>query len=129
MAQDKEEAGNVIRQIAGNVVADPEERDGQYGKWCTFRMAVSRTLPAEGEQYGESRFYGVSVNREALVEDVLARVKKGSRVVCEGKASKIEKDGTTFYNFKAWRVGFVDYLGFSSSYEEGEDITDEDEDF
>jgi hypothetical protein len=124
------EAGNTIRQIAGNVVADPEERDGEYGKWATFRVAVSRTLPAEGEKYGESRFYGVSVNREALVDDVMARIKKGTRVTCEGVAKKVSRDGTDFYNFKAWRVGLVDYLGFAQSIDpdEGEDITDEDED-
>lgn len=128
------EAGNTIRQIAGNVVADPELRpEGQYGKWCTFRVAVSRTLPADGEKYGESRFYGVSVSRDALVDDVMAKVKKGTRVVCEGQAKKVNRDGTDFYNFKAWRVGLAEYLGFGDTPaidpDEGEDVTDEDEDF
>lgn len=127
------DAEQTIRQIAGNVGGDPQERDGDYGKWATFSLAVTRSYPDRdaGEQYGETRWYSVSVSREALVEEVMSSIKKGSRVVCEGVPKLVKRDGKEFYNFKAYRVGTIDYLGmtgFTPDPDEGEDIED-DEDF
>lgn len=126
------DAEKVIRHIVGNVGNDPQERDGQYGKWATFSVAVTRSYPDRdaGETYGESRWYSVAVSREALVDDVLSKVKKGSKVACEGIPTLVTKDdGTQFYNFKAYRVGLVDYLGFSAAdySDEGEVIEDDDD--
>lgn len=128
------DAERTIRQIAGNVGQDPVERDGEYGKWATFSLAVTRSYPDRdaGEEYGETRWYSVSVSREALVEDVMARIKKGSKVIVEGVPKRVKgDDGKEFYNFKGYRVGLIDYLGFTgyspSDPDEGEDIEDDED--
>lgn len=127
------DAEQTIRHIVGNVGSDPKERDGDYGKWATFSVAVTRSYPDrdKGEQYGESRWYSVSVSREALVDDVMASIKKGSKVACEGVPKLVKgDDGKDYYNFKAYRVGLVDYLGFSGYVpdpDEGDTIEDDDD--
>jgi hypothetical protein len=125
------DAEKTIRHIVGNVGADPVPRDGEYGRWATFNVAVTRSYPDRdaGEQYGESRWYSVAVSREALVDDVLANVKKGTKVACEGIPTVVKRDGQEFYNFKGYRVGVVDYLGFTdSSYQEGGEVIEDDDD-
>jgi single-stranded DNA-binding protein len=124
------DAEKVIRHIVGNVGGDPVERDGEYGKWATFSVAVTRSYPDRdaGEQYGESRWYSVSVSREALVEDVMANIKKGSKVAAEGIPTVVDRDGQKFYNFKAYRVGTIDYLGFTDAPVTGGDVIEDDDD-
>lgn len=102
-----------IRHIAGNVGADPERRDGRDDStFVTFRVAVTRDY----DEGSEARWYGVSVNREALQDAVMDSVRRGSRVIIEGVPSTSKgNDGRTFYNFKAFRVGLVDYLAIASS--------------
>jgi len=115
-----------IRHIAGNVAADPEEKSGREdSKFVTFRVAVTRGYDDDDEP----RWYGVSVNREALQKQVLAQVHKGSRVVIEGVPSTSKgNDGRIFYNFKAFRVGLVDYLAVAQASAETFDNDFDDED-
>jgi hypothetical protein len=81
------------------------------------------------DESDEARWYGVSVNREALKAAVLAQVHKGSRVVIEGVPTTSKSDdGRTFYNFKAFRVGLVDYLAIGGVQQPDPDFEDEDED-
>jgi single-stranded DNA-binding protein len=115
-----------IRHIAGNVGADPERREGRENStFVTFSVAVTRGY----DDSDEARWYGVSVNREALQDEVMAQVHKGSRVVIEGVPTTSKgNDGRTFYNFKAFRVGLVDYLAVAGATQQSFDSDFEDED-
>ncbi len=111
-----------IRHIAGNVGADPELRTGREDYFVTFRVAVTRDY----DEGSDARWYGVSVNREALQDEVMEQIKKGSRVVVEGVPSTSKgTDGRTFYNFKAFRVGLVDYLAVGGPSQPDPDFDDD----
>jgi single-stranded DNA-binding protein len=113
-----------IRHIAGNVGRAPERKPGrEEATFATFSVAVTRDYDDDAKP----RWYGVSVNREALQDDVMRRIKKGSRVVCEGIPSTKQGDnGQTFYNFKAFRVGLVEYLGLGGNTADDDDDEDDD---
>lgn len=102
-----------IRHIAGNVGSDPEEKQGREGStFVSFRLAVTR---AYGDEPDATRWYSVAVNKDALQSEVLTNIRKGAKVVCEGTASSKESNGKTYYNFNAFRVGFIEWLVPSGS--------------
>ncbi len=125
MAQDYEK--KTIRHIAGNVGADPELRESKRegdddSTFVTFRVAVTRDY----DKGSDARWYGVSVNRQALQDAVMEEIHKGSRVVIEGVPStSLGTDGRTFYNFKAFRIGLVDYLAIVGNSQPDPDFDDD----
>lgn len=115
-----------VVQIAGNVGRDPVRRDGKDGDdWCTFSVAVTK---AYTDDDSGTQWVDVSVSKPALVEAVLSQVQKGSKVTVEGSIKQVEKNGNTYHNMKAFRVGLVDYIGVGGSTRRAEPTTSAAED-
>ena len=94
-----------LKHIAGIVGQDPEIKKGDWGEFTTFSVATTRSYGDDGE----TRWYGATVNKEALQNWVNQNLHKGSRVVLEGVPSKRTYNGQDRYNFAAFRVGLVDW--------------------
>lgn len=94
-----------LKHIAGIVGNDPEVKRGDWGEFTTFSVAVTRSYGDDGE----TRWYGATVNKQALQDWVNENIHKGSRVVLEGVPSKRQYNGEDRYNFAAFRVGNADW--------------------
>ena len=113
MARDK----GLLQQITGNVGKDPETQESKVGDIVKFSVAV--TL-----RYGEdpiTRWVQVALFDERRQDDrdgelsplqrrVLKGVEKGSKVAVEGTITSKEKDGKTYYDMIAKRVGIVEWF-------------------
>ncbi len=111
----------VIKHIMGNVGADPEQKNGRdESAYVTFRVAVARGYGDDED----ARWYSVSVNKPRLQDAVMADIRKGSRVGVEGVPSTREKEGRTYHNFKAFRVGLIDYIGMGEPVKHDRDDDD-----
>ena len=99
-----------VIQIAGNVGKDPQRRDGTDGgdDWATFSVAVTKQYTDDDSG---TQWVDVAVSKPKLVEAVLSQVSKGSKVVVEGAMKQVSKNGTTYHNMRAFRVGLVEYIG------------------
>ena len=116
---------NTIRHVAGNLGDDPERIQWDEGSFIAFRVAVTRDYDDDAAP----RWYGVTVGKDSLGKAVMKKLHKGSRVVCEGIPSTKEGDnGKTFHNFKAFRVGVVEYLGLRANVPDDDFDDDDDED-
>jgi len=101
-----------IRHIMGTVGGDPERVTNADGSTFTkFSVAVTRDYDDDARP----RWFGVVVNKEKLQRAVLDRIKKGSKVGCEGIPSTKQGDSQVFHNFKAFRVGLVEYIGLGQA--------------
>jgi len=123
---------NTIRHIMGNLGTDPEKPIGADGKelgFTTFRIAVTRDYDDDAKP----RWYSVTVSKDALQDAVMSQLKKGSRVGVEGVPSTKEgANGQTFYNFRAFRIGLVEYLAVgapSAATSKPAPAADEDDDW
>ena len=99
-----------LKQIAGIVGRDPEVVAGDWGEFTKFSVAVTRSYGDDGE----TRWYGVTVNKDALQEWVKRNLHKGSRVVCEGVPKSHDYQGEKQHDFAAFRVGLVDWAQLNS---------------
>ena len=100
-----------LSHIAGYVAAAPEikqgrDRDGNPSEFTTFRIGVN---VGYGEE-SETKWFGVAVNNPDLQDYVNGTLRKGTPVVCEGVARTVERNGSIFNNFNAYRIGVVDWF-------------------
>jgi single-stranded DNA-binding protein len=101
-----------IKHIAGVVGQDPEQKQGGgYDPFVSFSLAVTRSYGDDGE----TRWYSVAVNKEALQNWVMQNIQKGSRVVVEGVLSKRDYQGKDYFNASAFRVGLIDWAVVNQS--------------
>ena len=104
-----------ITVIAGKVLRDPESKPitvhGEDMEVVNFSVAVTVTYGDrnDSQDYGESRYYSVGVWREDLRDWVMENIHKGSNVSVEGTLTKTDKDGSTYRNISAFRVGLIDW--------------------
>jgi len=71
--------------ISGNVGAPPERKDFEGGgSICTFRLATTERWQDRSGRAQERTDWHTVVVRGALVDEVMARVTKGSRVLVVG---------------------------------------------
>jgi single-stranded DNA-binding protein len=95
-------------QIAGNVAADPAERESSKGAFVSFRVGVNREYGSDRPD--ATRWYGVTVNDQQLQDFVMKTVRKGTPVVLEGWPYTTEFQGIIQDNLNARRVGIVDWF-------------------
>jgi len=110
-----------LEQIAGYVGRDPEVKPGRDDS--TFTSFTVGVNTGYGED-SETKWYGVAVNRKELQDWVQANIRKGKPIVAEGVSSTVTREGATFNNFTAYRVGIVDWfvLGMPAAPREDEDL-------
>lgn len=72
--------------VAGNIVADPEQRQGRSGPFTTFRLASTprRRMPDGSYADGPTNFYGVCAFGP-LGGNALASLYKGQPVIVSGR--------------------------------------------
>ncbi len=104
-------AGSLNRvTLVGNLGRDPEIRSLQSGgKVATFSVATSETWKDKsGEKQEKTDWHNVVVWNEALVGLVEKYVKKGTKLLVEGKLEtrKWEKDGIDRYSTEVVLTGF-----------------------
>jgi len=105
-------AGSLNRvTLVGNLGRDPEIRSLQNGgKVATFSVATSETWKdkASGEKREKTDWHNVVVWNEGLVGIVEKYVKKGTKLLVEGKLEtrKWEKDGVERYSTEVVLTGF-----------------------
>lgn len=97
-----------LEHIAGYAGGKPEVKDGRDGEFTTFRLGVTRTYDRDVDD--ATTWYGVSVNKPELQEFVQERLSKGMAVVCEGSAYTSKSKGVEYHNFRAFRVGIIDWF-------------------
>ena len=104
-----------VTVIAGKVLRDPEEKTitlgGEDATVVNFSVAVTVTYGDRNNanDYGESRYYSVGVWREDLRDWAMDNIHKGSNVAIEGSLTKTDKDGQTYRNISAFRIGLIDW--------------------
>jgi len=77
-------AGNTVT-LVGNVTRDPELRFLNSGAaLCNFGVAVNRRWQQDGEWQEEAHFFDVTAWRD-LAENIAETVKKGDRVIIDGR--------------------------------------------
>lgn len=95
--------------IIGNLGADPEIRQTRDGKRiANMRVATSETWKdQQGQRQERTEWHSVSVYSDGLAGVVQQYLKKGSKVLIEGKnrTRSYEKDGVTRYTTEI-AVGF-----------------------
>lgn len=95
-----------LAQAAGYVGTPPEMKPGRDGEeFLTFSLAVNTGYGDDAQ----TKWLGVAVNRPDLQDYVMENVRKGSAVVVEGYPRTVERNGTTYHNFTAFRVGLVNW--------------------
>jgi len=105
-------AGSLNRvTLVGNLGRDPEIRSLQNGgKVATFSVATSETWKDKttGEKKEKTDWHNVVVWNEGLVGVIDKYVKKGTKVLVEGKLEtrKYEKDGVEKYTTEVVLTGF-----------------------
>jgi len=82
-----------INQITllGRVGADAEAKGTENTPVTTFSLATTTTFMKHGEVSQNTVWHRVSVFRPGLQESVLRFVKKGSRVLVQGRLSYLER--------------------------------------
>ena len=102
-----------IAYVAGTAASDPQLRQGtKIGDLVSFRLAVTAHYPQQGEQYGETDWYDVTVKNAGLGQSVMNEIYKGAKVVAQGnvQTKPDPQTGETRYTIWADRVGLVEYL-------------------
>lgn len=109
-----------LSQAAGYTARDPERKPGRDGEdFLAFSIGVNTGYGDDSE----TKWLGVAVNRPDLQDFVMANVRKGTPVVVEGFERTVERNGNTYHNFQAFRVGIVDwYVRGTQPQREEEDL-------
>lgn len=100
--------------ILGHVAADPEHRQAGKSSLVTLRVAVTETW-RRGKESGEStEFVPIKCWGDGLCDMVLNNVRKGDKVLVEGKfkTEKFEQNGTTRYSTTVVVQGFDGKIEF-----------------
>lgn len=99
-----------ITYVAGTVASDPERKESRIGELFNFRLAVTATLPGEGEKYGETHWYDVVTKNPGLGASILRDIYKGAKIMVQGRAETQEYNGGLQYSIWADRIALVEYL-------------------
>lgn len=110
-----------LSQAAGYVARDPEMKPGRNNEdFLSFSIGVNTGYGDDAE----TKWLSVAVNRPDLQDFVMGNVRKGTPVVVEGFERTVERNGNTYHNFQAFRVGVVDWYtrGSQPQQREEEDL-------
>lgn len=96
-----------LSQIAGTVGREPEVKESSRGAFTVLSLAVNTGY---GNDEDATRWYSVAFNDPVVQDFVRRNIRKGSAIVVEGYENEREYNGRTYFNFNAFRVGFVEWF-------------------
>lgn len=96
-----------LQQAIGNVGADPEEFPTKVGPVVRFSLARPTGY---GEDAPPPRWLDIAVFNDEIREQVMAKVRKGSRICVEGTITEDSYNGKPQYKMVASRVGEVEWF-------------------
>jgi len=114
MANDR----GVLQQISGNCGKDPENFESSKGPGTRF--SVARPM-GYGDDAPPPRWIDVAVWNEEIRAQVMAQVRKGTRVYVEGTITESEYQGKPQYRMNAARVGLVAFFTKTKPYQPRQD--------
>jgi single-strand DNA-binding protein len=112
--------------FTGRLGADPETRSFQNGgRVCNFRIAVGESWKdkASGERKERTEWVSVTIHSDGLVGVASEYLRKGSRVLVQGKMQTRkwqDKDGTDRYSTEVVLQGFDAKLIMLDGKQDGE---------
>jgi single-stranded DNA-binding protein len=103
--------GVLVQKIGTVVIGDPQTFTTRVGDVLKFKLSVRTGYAGDGEKYDPSDIYDVAIFNDGLRARAASEIYKGATgVVVEGFVTEREKDGRTYRDLVANRLGLVEFF-------------------